>query len=632
MIDFNDRDNSIVELNHQLISLRQQISDRDSELLFCRSVEQRHSHSDDIQLSAKTTSSTTTTKTTSAKSTPNGNKFKNSDKYLINYYSLMDQLNEDMYENMTDFNHNYHNTNTINNESQYYEQNEINDDIETDNDSVHSKPTQPSSPKSSSQLFPSLPDVILRKLKLLCESSCSIESLTEEEIDSKFTTLSLAFKTDKSTMTQRVDLHRHQRDVAEVDAHNELLLLRKYIQQLQQILLGDSDSDSGDNTNNSVGNYMMTTDVREAITKITSQVDVIEQTNHKISSRSEQYGAIKQEERVSHAVEVMVYHTDNVRKQCEKYRKDLEKTKNLMKTMVNKSVVDLDTDSDTESVPMRRSIRSISTTILPKMNLIRVRRASVSTSDLLPNLDKHRKSVQTPSVRPSIASVASYLANRSRRQSMPATGSIIYRNTRNNGLEGSAETSYLEITTEEKCGSESDGASESVTDYKPDSDDDNKIVENTMSLADEMNLSSINQNSRSILNDIQINESNDDNIGKDEDIEDDEDNQVVAKCDDIYYNDVNDNQQKHSKLTNIFRHLSDESVTNFVQFLPKDYRYFILILLIISTIIVVFWSLMTIGFPCDCRCDCSLSHMFSAIFPFTSASHPSNHDKVNQLL
>ncbi|CAG2109657.1 unnamed protein product, partial [Medioppia subpectinata] len=396
--------------------------------------------------------------------------------------SAMNSIDDQLYEKLSDFDHT--------NGDIYYEGKNNSEDMEavvnSDDDLIDS---ETSSTKSS--LFPSLPDVILRKLQLLRESSCShlvrnqrihivaaknksVESLTEEEIESKFTTLSLAFKTDKFTLEQRVNLQRHQRDVSELDANNELQCLRESVRELNELMFGLDDDFALMNSR--------TEGVKELLTKIETQVDVVAQTNAKISSRSELYGAVKQEERMSGAFDVILIHSQNLRKESEKCRKELEKTKQLLNSMGTKKL-EFESDSDNESVPLRRSIRSISTTIVPKTNLIRVRRASVSS--IVPNSEKQRKTMQPKYVAPK----PSYLANRSRRCSMPAT-SAIFRSR--SGVD--IETSFLEITAEEKGGSESDCGSSLVN---PDSDNEqteqiSQPLSRRKSSLNEINIASIN--------------------------------------------------------------------------------------------------------------------------------------------
>lgn len=176
------------------------------------------------------------------------------------------------------------------------------------------------------EVFPSLPDVMLRKLCLLRENTCNIESLSEQEIDAKFHTLSLAFKTDKFTLEQRVQLYRHQRDVAENDAQTELNHLNEYVQELYRLLLG-SESKYFYNTS-----LMQLKELKDMLDKIDMQAQVIKASMMKISSRSELYGSVKQEEKLSSAFDVILLHTENLKRAKERDAKELEDMKRLLAT------------------------------------------------------------------------------------------------------------------------------------------------------------------------------------------------------------------------------------------------------------------------------------------------------------
>nr|XP_027194303.1 lymphoid-restricted membrane protein-like isoform X1 [Dermatophagoides pteronyssinus] len=174
------------------------------------------------------------------------------------------------------------------------------------------------------EIFPSLPDVMLRKLCLLRENTCNIESLSEQEIDTKFHTLSLAFKTDKFTLEQRVQLYRHQRDIAENDAKNELNHLNEYVQELYRLLLG-SESKYFYNTS-----LIQLKELKDMLDKIDMQVQVIKASMMKISSRSELFGSVKQEEKLSTAFDVILLHTENLKRSKERDAKELDDMKRLL--------------------------------------------------------------------------------------------------------------------------------------------------------------------------------------------------------------------------------------------------------------------------------------------------------------
>ncbi|KAH8029656.1 hypothetical protein HPB51_002113 [Rhipicephalus microplus] len=59
----------------------------------------------------------------------------------------------------------------------------------------------------------------------------SSDQLTEEDVENKFTTLSLGFKTDRLTLTKRLELHQRHRDIAEGNIQAELNAIRDLAQE-----------------------------------------------------------------------------------------------------------------------------------------------------------------------------------------------------------------------------------------------------------------------------------------------------------------------------------------------------------------------------------------------------------------
>lgn len=215
----------------------------------------------------------------------------------------------------------------------------------------------PATEMNRSEVFPSLPDVMLRKLCLLRENTCNIESLSEQEIDAKFHTLSLAFKTDKFTIEQRVQLYRHQRDIAENDAQIELNHLSEFVQELYRLLLG-SESRYFYNTS-----LMQLKELKDMLDKIDMQVQVIKASMMKISSRSELYGSVKQEEKLSTAFDVILLHTENLKRAKERDAKELEDMKRLLATTgLNKHDQDHD-DFNMASSHNGRRTKNVSLTL-----------------------------------------------------------------------------------------------------------------------------------------------------------------------------------------------------------------------------------------------------------------------------
>ncbi|XP_075530759.1 uncharacterized protein LOC142563919 isoform X6 [Dermacentor variabilis] len=127
------------------------------------------------------------------------------------------------------------------------------------------------------EAFPSFSDVVLASQGVSKDSPGS-DQLTEEEIENKFTTLSLGFKTDRLTLTKRLELHQRHRDIAEGNIQAELNAIRDLAQTLDSLCTDDER-------------------VREVVAQIRNHVDVIQQSTDRVSSQAEVYGAVQQDSR-----------------------------------------------------------------------------------------------------------------------------------------------------------------------------------------------------------------------------------------------------------------------------------------------------------------------------------------------
>ncbi|XP_077530084.1 uncharacterized protein LOC144142445 isoform X2 [Haemaphysalis longicornis] len=160
------------------------------------------------------------------------------------------------------------------------------------------------------EAFPSFSDIVLATQGLSKDSPGS-DQLTEEEIENKFTTLSLGFKTDRLTLNKRLELHQRHRDIAEGNIQDELKAIRDLAKTLDSLYTDDER-------------------VREVVAKIRSHVDVIQQSTDRVSSQAEVYGAVQQEERMSRAFEVMVAHVENLKRASEREHRELEEARKLL--------------------------------------------------------------------------------------------------------------------------------------------------------------------------------------------------------------------------------------------------------------------------------------------------------------
>ncbi|GIY12123.1 inositol 1,4,5-triphosphate receptor associated 2 [Caerostris darwini] len=158
--------------------------------------------------------------------------------------------------------------------------------------------------------FPSLPNTFLAKLGVHKDSPLPVEAFDEHDLESKFIALSLAFKTDRATLNRRLELHKRQRDMAEKNVESEFQSMRDHLCALNL--------------------KATSSDVRDLISKIQNHLDIAQQATSRVSGRSETYGAVQQEERVSRAFEVLLLHVDHLKRLFDKEHKELEDTRRIL--------------------------------------------------------------------------------------------------------------------------------------------------------------------------------------------------------------------------------------------------------------------------------------------------------------
>ncbi|RUS81280.1 hypothetical protein EGW08_010954 [Elysia chlorotica] len=172
-----------------------------------------------------------------------------------------------------------------------------------------------------------LPQSFLRKLGLSVEDDekdVTIDQLSEKEVESKFVTLSLAFKTDKLTLDQRVIVQERARDIAEQNVDVELQGIRDAIETL--------------------GDLSCKPQVREVVDKIRLHIDILEISAATVSSRAEVFGAVQQERRLCKAMEVMVLYTENLRRIRAKEESEVQEARKVLSER-SSSGYSLDVDS-----------------------------------------------------------------------------------------------------------------------------------------------------------------------------------------------------------------------------------------------------------------------------------------------
>ncbi|KAK9508864.1 hypothetical protein O3M35_006323 [Rhynocoris fuscipes] len=168
--------------------------------------------------------------------------------------------------------------------------------------------------ESNQNVFPSLSDTALRQLGLWLQSTSDEREprvVTEEDVENKYTSLVLAFKTDKLTLSRRLELQNKLRDQAEINMTHEVETLRSSV-QLLNTLCNESEK-------------------VEMFEKIRHQIENLYKSALRVSSTAEIYGAVQQENRLSKAVDIILRHVENLKQAYEKEKSEHEETKKLLK-------------------------------------------------------------------------------------------------------------------------------------------------------------------------------------------------------------------------------------------------------------------------------------------------------------
>eukprot|EP00106_Octopus_bimaculoides_P010053 XP_014777495.1 PREDICTED: uncharacterized protein LOC106874321 [Octopus bimaculoides] len=234
---------------------------------------------------------------------------------------------------------------------------------------------QPPAP-SDSMVLPSISDAFLMELGVFVDQYANFgsEDLTEQETENKFLSLSLAFKTDKQTLSQRLQIQKNSRDLAEDNVEKELKSLREASESLLQL--------SND------------PQIRDAVKNIQHYIDVLEQAVARISGRAEVFGAVQQEERMSRAMEIMMSYVENLKRIREREHLELEEAKTLIDNKI------LNPEAGGDSSTLTRRATSLSN--VPSKNTHRFK-ALTATSIAMASA---AKMMETTKRRASVAAVS----------------------------------------------------------------------------------------------------------------------------------------------------------------------------------------------------------------------------------
>lgn len=162
--------------------------------------------------------------------------------------------------------------------------------------------------------------------------------MSDKDIESKFTALSLAFKTDKMTLEQRLLRQQRQRDLAENNMSAEFTRLLDIHKRLSR---ATSDAERGD-----------------TLERFKSQLEALDHASRQVSSAAEMYGAVQQEDRLSHAMEVIDLYVESLKRLHQKLCQELEEKKRVLSE--NNIVLEELQDPTDEPPPRTTRYRSLS--------------------------------------------------------------------------------------------------------------------------------------------------------------------------------------------------------------------------------------------------------------------------------
>ncbi|KAM4779774.1 inositol 1,4,5-triphosphate receptor associated 1 isoform 3-T5 [Cyanocitta cristata] len=275
-------------------------------------------------------------------------------------------------------------------------------------------PTEEEETKNSSDVMPSIPDVLLRKLRVHKSLPGSSPPLTEKEVENVFVQLSLAFRNDSYTLESRIHQAERERNLTEENAEKELENFKAAI--------------------TSSAHLWHHYEHREAYQKLLEDIAVLRRLAARLSSRAEMVGAVRQEKRMSKATEVMMQYVENLKRTYEKDHAELMEFKKLANQNSSRSY-----GASEDGVP--RSSRSMSLTVGKNMPR---RRVSVAVVPKFNSLNIPGQS-PTASPIPSMPSLSESPSNgRSNLTSTPALPALL-ENGKSNG-EPDCETSTSVVT------------------------------------------------------------------------------------------------------------------------------------------------------------------------------------------
>ncbi|XP_020653555.3 uncharacterized protein LOC110081298 isoform X2 [Pogona vitticeps] len=150
----------------------------------------------------------------------------------------------------------------------------------------------------------------LMELSVLQRLGLHRVALTEQDVETAFTHLALAFRCDMFTLRRRVQVEERARNTAEENIEKELAECWTMLQKLDQSCLDSR--------------------CKEMVEQLKSSLTILAGAIERATVAAEKLGAVHQEARMSRATEVMVQHVENLKRHHLRDHTELEEMKRLI--------------------------------------------------------------------------------------------------------------------------------------------------------------------------------------------------------------------------------------------------------------------------------------------------------------
>ncbi|XP_047459755.1 inositol 1,4,5-triphosphate receptor associated 2 [Mugil cephalus] len=187
----------------------------------------------------------------------------------------------------------------------------MNAEPETETDTYHLSTVPVDSEDSEEEVSQEEPAVTSwSDLSIIERVGLNSVDLSEKDLETAFSQITLAFRCDQYTLKQRLQAEEHARNLAEENVQLELTRGRETLEILKGLCLDSKRS--------------------KILQKLELCLDILGGTVERISTTAEVLGAVHQEARVSRAVELMVAHVETLRRRHDRNSAELEEARKLM--------------------------------------------------------------------------------------------------------------------------------------------------------------------------------------------------------------------------------------------------------------------------------------------------------------